>query len=371
MRLRCLVAFAIVTSIAVTDPARADLVSFYPPFFDPESLDIIGSGVSADGNVAVGWGSDEDFGPVRATPSGTHGISGTRSDGRAEATSADGSVTVGGSVFFSWRSVGSGPAQPLPSLPGGEDEEFPSAYDVSADGSLIVGASYYGASAATQAVLWTNGIAEPLGFLSSDVVSVANAISADGSVIAGWSGSQGVAWLGGAPAVSLGDLAGGGATSRAFGVSADGSTIVGQGTSGSGSEAFRWTAGGGMQGLGDLAGGAFSSTALDASADGAWIVGSASAAGGTTGFVWHQPFGMKSIHEFLVDDWGLFVDVGWIFYSASAISDDGTTIVGTAYNPELGGTAGFIATIPEPATGLLLGAALAALGRPHRPRSRG
>jgi probable HAF family extracellular repeat protein len=55
--------------------------------------------------------------------------------------------------------------------------------------------------------------------------------------------------------VTLGDLAGGDCYSKARAVSADGTVVVGMGTSDSGSEAFLWTAGGGMVGLGDLPGG--------------------------------------------------------------------------------------------------------------------
>ncbi len=50
----------------------------------------------------------------------------------------------------------------------------------------------------------------------------------------------------------LGDLPGGSFSSIAYGISEDGSTVVGQGRSGSGNEAFRWTSGMGMLGLGDL-----------------------------------------------------------------------------------------------------------------------
>ncbi|MCH7603269.1 MAG: hypothetical protein IIB54_10920, partial [Planctomycetes bacterium] len=53
----------------------------------------------------------------------------------------------------------------------------------------------------------------------------------------------------------LGDLPGGSISSGAWGVSADGSVVVGVSSSTSGQEAFRWTSGGGMVGLGDLAGG--------------------------------------------------------------------------------------------------------------------
>ena len=67
----------------------------------------------------------------------------------------------------------------------------------------------------------------------------------------------------------LGDLPGGGFGSNAFGVSADGSIVVGVGSSAAGNQAFRWTAAGGMVGLGDLPGGNFDSRANGVSADGA------------------------------------------------------------------------------------------------------
>ena len=75
---------------------------------------------------------------------------------------------------------------------------------------------------------------------------------------------------------------------------------------------------------------------------------------------------MKPLGDFLADDWGLFVDAGWEFYSAAAISDDGRTIVGTGFDPTLGATVAFIATVPEPATALLLASGLAALAARRR-----
>ena len=72
----------------------------------------------------------------------------------------------------------------------------------------------------------------------------------------------------------LGRLPGRGTTSVAFGVSADGSTVVGQsGDRRNNFEAFRWTEAGGMVGLGDLPGGDFGSVAFGVSADGSTIVG--------------------------------------------------------------------------------------------------
>jgi probable HAF family extracellular repeat protein len=71
----------------------------------------------------------------------------------------------------------------------------------------------------------------------------------------------------------LGDLSGGTFESAAYGVSADGSVVIGGADSTSGDEAFRWTQAGGMVGLGDLPGGAFGSRAYGVSADGSVVVG--------------------------------------------------------------------------------------------------
>jgi len=70
----------------------------------------------------------------------------------------------------------------------------------------------------------------------------------------------------------LGDLPGGGFSSQAHGVSADGSVIVGYGTTDSGPEAFRWESNV-MTGLGDLPGGWFWSQAWKVSSNGLVVVG--------------------------------------------------------------------------------------------------
>lgn len=62
--------------------------------------------------------------------------------------------------------------------------------------------------------------------------------------------------------------------SQAHAVSADGSVVVGYSSSGNGGfEAFRWTLQDGLQGLGDFPGGLRDSRAWDLSADGEVIVG--------------------------------------------------------------------------------------------------
>ena len=71
-------------------------------------------------------------------------------------------------------------------------------------------------------------------------------------------------------------------------VSANGSVVVGQSTSFSPSnaEAWRWTAAAGMVGLGQLPGGVFGSSASDVSADGLVVVGQSDSALGTQAFRW-------------------------------------------------------------------------------------
>jgi uncharacterized membrane protein len=126
----------------------------------------------------------------------------------------------------------------------------------------------------------------------------------------------------------LGDLPGGQFSSIANGVSANGSVIVGAGSTGFGPydfEAFRWDANDGMQGLGYLPGSS-SSVAFDVSADGTIVVGSSGGA-----FIWDRDHGMRSLLDLLVT---AGVDLtGWVLSAATAISADGLTVVGNGLNP--------------------------------------
>ena len=112
--------------------------------------------------------------------------------------------------------------------------------------------------------------------------SSASGVSADGSVIVGkgasdespsvafrWTLQTGMIALGALGA----DLPGQMTFSRANAVSADGLVVVGWSTSVEGGQAFRWTQDEGMEGLGDLPGGAFGSEAYAVSADGSVVVG--------------------------------------------------------------------------------------------------
>jgi probable HAF family extracellular repeat protein len=155
--------------------------------------------------------------------------------------------------------------------------------------------------------------------------------------------------------------------STAYGVSAEGSVVVGSAESlAFQKEAFRWTTGGGMVGLGVLPGHT-ESFAQDVSADGSVVVGSSynPEVGGTDAFIWDAAHGMRSVRDVLVAQ-GLNLN-GWSLFSAEAISDDGLTIIGRGNNPSGLGEQ-WIATVPEPTTLSLL--AVAGLAAARRPRAK-
>ena len=156
----------------------------------------------------------------------------------------------------------------------------------------------------------------------------------------------------------LGDLPGGAFSSTAFGASSDGSVIVGSGESILGEQAFRWTAEDGMIGLPQLPGGVVPTEAFDASADGSIVVGRARYQ--EVAFIWDATNGTRALADVLEDVYGLDL-TGWTLEEAWGISADGLAIVGMGTNPS-GDKEGFVAIIPEPSTGLLVGAGLVGLG---------
>ena len=220
------------------------------------------------------------------------------------------------------------------------------ANDLSADGSVVVGMSGqhpFREAQHGEAFRWTQGSGMVgLGELPGYSYSHASGVSADGSVIVGqsWSGArvfsggEAFRWTQGSGMVGLGDLPGGSTNSHAYGVSADGSVVVGEASSAAGPEAFRWTQEEGMIGLGDLAGGSFNSSANGISADGLVIVGSGRSASGSEAFLWDATHGMRSLRDVLVNDLGLGTTLtGWTLTSANDISADGKFIVGSGINP--------------------------------------
>jgi hypothetical protein len=117
----------------------------------------------------------------------------------------------------------------------------------------------------------------------------------------------------------------------------------------------------GIEVLGDLPGGAASSRALGVSDDGETAVGWGTTATGQEAFVWTAEAGMERLADRLASE-GLDL-TGWTLVQATGVSASGRTIVGWGTNPS-GQTEGFAATLAAPASvpGLgPLGSAVAAL----------
>jgi probable HAF family extracellular repeat protein len=156
----------------------------------------------------------------------------------------------------------------------------------------------------------------------SGYTSYAYGVSADGSVVVGvaytnlvkyhafrWTESEGMQ--------DLGTLGGWG--SAALGVSADGSVVVGYAYDADEvHRAFRWTAESGMEDLGTLGGGW--SRAYSVSADGSVVVGMArNSAGHIRAFRWTAESGMQDLGT-----------LGGFHSTALGVSADGTVVVGWA-----------------------------------------
>lgn len=253
-------------------------------------------------------------------------------------------------------------------------------YDVSGDGRVVVGLSQYSTeSSNVQAFRWTfeEGMAG-LGFVSTNgYESIAHAVSYDGSSIIGsshgmplngqflWNANDGMRaistnqdpfprlcaaygisadgtivvgkgcsetsesamWSREGGFVSLGDLPGGDTFGFATGISANGSTVVGFGSDEDGTHAYRWTKADGIVAIGDLSGGEFRSMATGISADGFTVVGGSSSvfsgAEASEAFRWTQDSGMVGLDDL---PGGIFAS------SATDVSADGSVIVGIAHS---------------------------------------
>ena len=186
----------------------------------------------------------------------------------------------------------------------------------STDGSVVAGT--LSSAAGYDAFRWTQSTGVTvLGTLNPNShSSTAFGISGDGSVVVGraaenpygicgfrWTSSTGMQCL--APTNNY---------SAAFGISRDGSTVVGISDA---NLAFRWTAATGLVNIGDLPGGTAYSSATSVSADGSVIAGDGTLAGGfleDEAFRWTSATGL--------------VDLGRAHTQPRAISDDGSVIVG-------------------------------------------
>lgn len=246
--------------------------------------------------------------------------------------SADGSVVVGvsqsskGLEAFRWTATTG-----MLGLGGlGSEDFFSAAFGVSENGDVIVGASRSPLSGdRTEAYRWTadTGMIDLGDLPGGEYSSVASAVSGDGSVVTGTSTSEtspslgeAFRWTQATGFAKLGVLSGSELpTSVPWGISADGETVVGWASSGNGREAFRWSEPEGMIAMGDLPAGSFDSWATGVSADGPVIVGLA-VNPGPTSFRWTSGTGMVDLGR----------PVGASGSEAWGVSADGSVVVGDA-----------------------------------------
>ena len=363
MRAALRILLGIFVSIAAS-PRPSDAASFMGVGILPGASGSVANAVSGDGSVVVG-DSSQAFRWTAATgivPLDAHSQDITLARG----VSADGSVAVGlamrgGGPFTPPQAVrwtAGGGALDLGTLP---DDTISSAFAVSGDGSTVVGLSQGLAVQSDHAFVWTAAVGMvAVGDLPGGAgQTIAYGVSGDGSVVAGTSGGEAFRWTSAGGTIGLGFLPGSSSSGATF-VSQDGSVIVGD----SGGQAFRWTSSTGMSALGTASAFAFSG-ATGASADGSIVVGGGALSGSSSGsaFLWDAAHGMRPLAQVLAEDYGLDL-TGWTLDTALAVSADGRTIVGSGTDPG-GQQEGWIATIPEPTTALLvvLGLAGLAVGR--------
>jgi probable HAF family extracellular repeat protein len=315
-------------------------------------VDSVADSVSADGTVVVGTSNSaagqEAF---RWTPDG--GMVGLELS-HATDVSADGTTAVGfarHSHPARWTQRGG--VEGLGNLPG---LDYGEALGVSADGSVIVGRCEALSGGGHVPVIWTQrrGMAH-LGPLPDAVRSAeARAISADSKVVVGelrhesgtreafrWTAESGIVGLGVLP---------GHKHSVAHAVSGDGSVVVG-GSESSGARAFRWTRETGMTDLGPPTSGRCDSRAFGVSANGSVVVGQWCPGSKLEAFVWDTTRGMRSLSELIESRSDLDATrAGWRLMVAKSVSHDGIVVVGTGLNPS-GDREGWIAYLgKKPAT---------------------
>ncbi len=214
-------------------------------------------------------------------------------------------------------------------LPGGIFDSR--AYDISPDGSVVVGRSVdTTATASFVAIMWTElGGIVPLGDGGMSVTrSQARAVSNNGEVIVGQfypeSSSRPVAfrWTSSTGMVALVDTAAGFERGQAFDVSSDGQYIVGVGSSSTTpNQAFRWNTSTAVTWLGWLPSNPLDSFAFGVSADGSAICGLSFSGNefGVEVFRWTEADGLVGLGDV----------PGGVFYAIPhGISEDGTAIVG-------------------------------------------
>ncbi len=297
----------------------------------------------ADNGVVVGWAQDlsntkRAFRWTEATGMDDLGaLVLLTTSSIAYDVSDDGTIIVGESgESFRWTETTG--MQEISFL----DSSGSSAYSVSGDGSVIVGASFKADMRTPYRWTEADGIQvlfEPTTTLGSNAFDVSD----DGAVIVGSVGSlnstfRPFRWTETTGVQDLGTL--GGDLGVAYGVSADGSVVVGSADNREGNKRpFRWTASAGMIDLTSLG---QVSEALDVSANGLKMVGYyvINNTEEERALLWNF-FPVLSIRN-LNSQYADLISAGSYLERANAISANGRYIVGYGFNAETGRREAFL-----------------------------
>lgn len=267
-------------------------------------------------------------------------------------------------------------------------------YGIGPDNDTLVGGAHHQGPNAEAFRLDSQAGLQWLGLLPNTTYSFSHGVSDDGTVVAGltdkyafrWTQATGITSLGHLPSANQGG-------SRAWAISRDGSTIVGDADVGDpdgNAVAVRWTASGGMQSLGALPDASYpTSVAYAVSANGQviggksfnennWVeafrwtvndgmtgIGSTASESGIFGVsddgdvmvgydfglatpgasIWDAQHGMRSLKAVL-DSLGVSNASSWLLGVAIAVSSDGQVILGNGVDPQ-GYNEVWIARIPR------------------------
>ena len=211
---------------------------------------------------------------------------------------------------------------------------------------------------------WTSGGGmQSIGTLPGGTTSEGRRVSRDGGTIIGIAGSpegdRAFTWTESVGMQNLGLLSPGDSGSSAFGVNGDGSVVAGF----SGTNAVIWT-NGAAQDIGMLPG-ATNAIAYTLSDDGSLVGGYSFFGFSPRATLWSRAMGTVDLNTYLPT---LGIDLtGWNLQYTRDISTDGTTFVGEGtFNGEF---RGWIVTIPSPGAATVLGLG-GLIATPFRRRKR-
>ena len=235
--------------------------------------------------------------------------------------SADASVVVG-YVWGSSQHRGAvwvnGSAAVLPTLPGAESAEL---LAVSADGSVALGISFFGAAGSAYFRWAASGELRPIEGLPP--AATLRALNTDGTRIVGKAGGRAIVWSENGDCQDL-PFPPGTSASEAWDITPDARVIVGRAD-----DPARWTAAGGV--LLPLPPGWSSGTARGVSDDGFVIAGVGSSGLQQAGYIWTPALSGRDLKQLLQSS-GVPVSAEWM--EVVGVSGDGRTVFGALHQPQ-------------------------------------